>query len=212
MQGKFIAAFGRCGDQPGEFNYPWGIAVNSACEIAVTDTRNRRIQLFSAEGILLRTFGGKPHDLAKLDSPRDICFNKEGNMIVTDFSHHTIVIVNYLMNDSYVLNCESRNKILDKNGEESHESPLLRPQGVMMSDNGHIIVADSRHNAIKFFNSLGHLLYEYKPGLQEMDRPLGMALYTDGRILFTDYNQNYVRLVRLSNHQNPERRNVIRFD
>lgn len=54
--------------------------------------------------------------------------------------------------------------------------------GVIAADDGSILIADSRHNSIKAFNLIGSLIYFYKPGQEEMDRPLGIALHWDGRM------------------------------
>ncbi|KMQ97400.1 tripartite motif-containing protein 71 [Lasius niger] len=219
MEGEFLRSFGEHGEKQGQFCYPWDVAVNTACEIAVTDTRNHRVQLFSAEGIPLRMFGGQPHLLRYLDSPRGICFNQEGKLIVTDFNNHHVLIIEYNMTDMRILKCEKelKGKRQDGSGEngdgqsEENAPAFQRPQGVIVADDGSILVADSRHNSIKAFNSVGSLIYTYKPGQEEMDRPLGVALHWDGRMAFTDYGRNYVRLVRLEHHVDPVSRNAIMF-
>ncbi|XP_011691333.1 PREDICTED: E3 ubiquitin-protein ligase TRIM71-like isoform X1 [Wasmannia auropunctata] len=218
LEGDFLRSFGEHGEKQGQFCYPWDVAVNSACEIAVTDTRNHRVQLFSPEGIPLRMFGGQPHLLRYLDSPRGICFNNEGKLIVTDFNNHHILIIEYNMVEMRILKCEkeSKGKRQDgetgENGQNEENTPTFqRPQGVIAADDGSILVADSRHNSIKAFNSVGSLIYSYKPGQEEMDRPLGIALHWDGRMAFTDYGRNYVRLVKLEHHMEPMARNAIMF-
>ncbi|XP_029175290.1 E3 ubiquitin-protein ligase TRIM71-like isoform X3 [Nylanderia fulva] len=218
MEGEFLRSFGEHGEKQGQFCYPWDVAVNTACEIAVTDTRNHRVQLFSAEGIPLRMFGGQQHLLRYLDSPRGICFNQEGKLIVTDFNNHHLLIIEHNMTDMRILKCEKelKGKKQDGSGENDGQNDenaptFQRPQGVIVADDGSILVADSRHNSIKAFNSVGSLIYSYKPGQDEMDRPLGIALYWDGRMAFTDYGRNYVRLVRLEHHVDPVSRNAIMF-
>ncbi|XP_024871831.1 E3 ubiquitin-protein ligase TRIM71-like [Temnothorax curvispinosus] len=217
MEGEFLRSFGEHGEKQGQFCYPWDVAVNSACEIAVTDTRNHRVQLFSPEGIPLRMFGGQPHLLRYLDSPRGICFNNEGKLIVTDFNNHHVLIIEYNMVEMRILKCEKETKGKRQDGEtgdgqnEENTPTFQRPQGVIAADDGSILVADSRHNSIKAFNSVGSLIYSYKPGQEEMDRPLGIALHWDGRMVFTDYGRNYVRLVKLEHHMDPVPRNAIMF-
>ncbi|XP_012531997.1 E3 ubiquitin-protein ligase TRIM71 isoform X2 [Monomorium pharaonis] len=217
LEGEFLRAFGEHGEKQGQFCYPWDVAVNSVCEIAVTDTRNHRVQLFSPEGIPLRMFGGQSHQLRYLDSPRGICFSPEGKLIVTDFNNHHVLIIEYNMMESHILKCEKESKVRRQDGEsgdepnEENTPTFQRPQGIIAADDGSILVADSRHNSIKAFNSFGSLLYSYKPGQEEMDRPLGIALHWDGRITFTDYGRNYVRLVKLDRQVDPVPRNTIMF-
>lgn len=52
--GKFVRAFGRKGQGPGELNGPIGIAVTPANEIMVEDSLNRRLSYFARDGKFLR--------------------------------------------------------------------------------------------------------------------------------------------------------------
>jgi DNA-binding beta-propeller fold protein YncE len=60
--GKFIAAWGKKGSGPGEFNEPHGIALDSAGRVFVADRANARIQVFDRDGKYLMewTQFGKP--------------------------------------------------------------------------------------------------------------------------------------------------------
>jgi DNA-binding beta-propeller fold protein YncE len=58
--GKFIKAWGRRGKNPGEFNTPHGLAMDSAGRLFVADRANNRIQIFDQDGKFLaewRQFG-----------------------------------------------------------------------------------------------------------------------------------------------------------
>jgi hypothetical protein len=52
--GKFVRAFGRKGQGPGELNGPIGIAVTPAGEVMVEESLNRRLSYFTREGKFLR--------------------------------------------------------------------------------------------------------------------------------------------------------------
>ena len=43
---KFVLAWGKKGDQPGEFHSPIAIAINNKDEVYVTDLNNARVQKF----------------------------------------------------------------------------------------------------------------------------------------------------------------------
>jgi hypothetical protein len=51
--GKFIKAWGKRGDQPGEFNLPHTIVIDSRGRILVGDRSNNRIQIFDQEGVFI---------------------------------------------------------------------------------------------------------------------------------------------------------------
>ena len=185
LNGSFVLEFGRRGESYGEFNYPWDVATNSDGQIVVSDTRNHRLQLFSSEGIFLRSFGMNNviNGFKAMDSPRGVSFNPEGNIVMTDFNLHRILVV-----DSTFTNA----RVLHTHGEEQ---PLMRPQGVVVDDYGNIIVSDSRNYMIKVFNSEGLLTHKFgKSGsnIDQMDRPAGVALLPDGRIVFVDFGNHRV--------------------
>lgn len=51
--GKFIKAWGRKGDQPGEFNLPHAIVIDSRGRVLVGDRSNNRIQIFDQDGAFI---------------------------------------------------------------------------------------------------------------------------------------------------------------
>jgi hypothetical protein len=53
-QGKFVRAFGKAGQGPGEMNQPVGILVTPENEILVEDALNQRLAIFSLEGEFIR--------------------------------------------------------------------------------------------------------------------------------------------------------------
>ena len=76
-QYQFAFQFGSKGKEQGQFNRPWGIAVNDKSRIlAVADARNYRIQMFSFEGNFLREFVLKP------DNPVSLAFSESGDLLV----------------------------------------------------------------------------------------------------------------------------------
>jgi DNA-binding beta-propeller fold protein YncE len=83
LDGYFISAFGRKGHENGEFEYPWDVDVSPSGDlIAVSDSRNHRIQMFDRFGNYLRKFSvyeTKPFDYKlEFDYPRGITFDSEG--------------------------------------------------------------------------------------------------------------------------------------
>jgi len=55
--GKVVLSWGKKGDQPGQFKYPSGIAVDEQGSVYVVDGGNGRIQVFDGKGVFLRSFG-----------------------------------------------------------------------------------------------------------------------------------------------------------
>ena len=135
----------------GLLQYPWGVAVNERDEVAVTDSQNDRVQVFSNYGSHLATFGAKKgyqHDLnVTFRFPTGIVFDKNGNIVVADTSNYRIVIIS------------RRGEYLRKFGEEgSLDHQLNRPYGLSLDSDGNIIVADTGNKLIKFFSPSGEFL------------------------------------------------------
>lgn len=190
MEGLFLLSFGEKGSRAGQFNYPWDVAVNSECQIVVSDTRNHRVQLFSPEGVFLRKYGYEtsPNMWKHFDSPRGVAFNPEGNVVVTDFNNHRVVVIDPDFSNARVLCSES----------SGGAKQFQRPQGLVIDDEGNIIVADSRNHRIQIFDSAGIPKWKfgtYGKNIDEMDRPSGIALTPDGRIAVVDFGNNRLMLI-----------------
>lgn len=190
MEGLFLLSFGEKGCRCGQFNYPWDVAVNSECQIVVSDTRNHRVQLFSPEGVFLRKYGyeSAPNMWKHFDSPRGVAFNPGGNVVTTDFNNHRVVIIDADFMHARIFECECA----------GGSKQFLRPQGLVIDDEGNIIIADSRNHRIQVFDSAGILKWRfgsYGKAEDEMDRPSGIALCPDGRIAVVDFGNNRVLLI-----------------
>jgi tripartite motif-containing protein 71 len=186
--GDFLFTFGERGNNNGQFNYPWDVDVNTEGRIIVSDTRNHRVQLFSANGQFLHKFGYE--NLAGLlrhfDSPRGVCFNHVGMVLVTDFNNHCLVTLNSQLTEPHYLGKEG-----------SGPKEFARPQGVCVDDDGRIIVADSRNNRIQILEPNGLLIHQFgsigtAPG--QFDRPSGICLSPDGRIVVVDFTNNRIQV------------------
>ncbi len=81
----------------GQFNEPWGVAVDAQGDIFVADTWNGRIQVFSADGQFLRKWGvfnttnGELGDPYALFGPRGIAIDTAGNLLVADTGNKRIL-------------------------------------------------------------------------------------------------------------------------
>lgn len=95
--GMFILKFGSFGKECGQFQYPWDVAVNYKGEILVTDSRNHRIQMFNEDGHFISrfSFDGVNHSryLKGLTTPRGCCFTPDGDIIVSDFENHRLILI-----------------------------------------------------------------------------------------------------------------------
>ncbi|MHB0868342.1 MAG: flippase activity-associated protein Agl23 [Chloroflexota bacterium] len=82
--GTFVDVKGQSAAQAGSFWGPRDVAIAPDGKILVTDTGNKRVQLFSPEGRFLSMFGGEGSEPGKLREPVGIAVDGEGNVYVAD--------------------------------------------------------------------------------------------------------------------------------
>ena len=147
FQFKPLLSFGKEGLSVGEFKCPWGVAVNSKDEIAVTDSSNHRVQIFNSDGNYLRSFGRQDNKAGEFNYPRGITFHKNGNIFVADNGNHRIQIFS------------GEGKYVGMfGGKGSLDSHLSNPWGLSVDSDGNIIVAEGRDKFIKIFSPNGKFL------------------------------------------------------
>ena len=95
--GKFLGKWGKLGDakgsttsDPGVFWGPRAIAISSAGEVYVTDTGNKRVQVFGLDGTFKRMFGGTGSDPGQFNEQVGLTLDAHGNVWVADTWNHRI--------------------------------------------------------------------------------------------------------------------------
>ena len=147
FQFKAVLSFGKEGSSVGMFRHPWGVAVNARDEIAVTDFRNHRVQIFNRNGNYLRSFGREGWMAGEFKYPMGIAFHNNGKIFVADSGNHRIQIFN-----------GEGQSVGSFSGRGISDSQLNSPQGLSIDSDGNIIVADTGNKTIKIFSSDGTFL------------------------------------------------------
>ena len=152
-QFKHVLSFGQTGSSVGMLNGPYGVAVNERDEIAVTETGNHRVQVFSSDGTYLRSFGRKGNKEGEFNWPSGIAFDKNSCSVVADSS------------DPRVQFFDEQGEYLSQFGDKGHLNRQLRgPFGLFVDRNGNIIVADEYNKLIKTFYPNGKCLSKLGEG------------------------------------------------
>lgn len=215
--GVFLFKFGSYGSKNGQFQYPWDVAVNTVGEVVVSDSRNHRIQLFTSSGRFMTKLCFKDLPFSYLPknftTPRGICFTPNGDVIVSDFEHHRLLLIDSRLQAVRAIRGLTEESFLN----------LSRPSGVCCDDDGRVIVADSKNSRMMVFspdldfivcvsdhcnhyhyynferNTIWHICYGFffvvqipvlptyscmgAPDPAERDRPCDMAILPSGRLV-----------------------------
>ena len=139
-----MLSFGLKGSSAGMFSNPWGVAVNEGNEIAVTETGNHRIQVFSSNGTHLRSFGKIGDQQGEFDWPAGIVFVNDSIIIVADCKNHRVQLFS------------GQGEYLGQFGVEgSLDHQLKNPHGLSIDSDGNIIVVDKGNKLVKVFSHDG---------------------------------------------------------
>lgn len=84
-------SFGCHGNDTGEFEFPWDIAVDSEGNILVVEEMGR-IQVFQADGACIHAFGGKGEEPGKFVCPWAIGVGPTGQVAVSDRNLHNVQV------------------------------------------------------------------------------------------------------------------------
>jgi len=183
-----VLSFGKQGSSAGMFDCPWGVAVNARDEIAVTDFKNHRVQIFNSDGKFLRSLGREGNKVGEFKSPLGITFHKNGNIFVADKDNDRIQIF------SGEGDCVG---MFD--GKGSLGSQLSNTWGLSVDSDGNIIVADSGNKLIKIFSPDGKFLmkiggqgsFTYPIHCVQCDRYLIVSENLEHCIKVFNYNGNF---------------------
>ncbi len=89
---NFVTGWGTAGDKPGEFDRVEGLGIGPDDLVYGADSCNHRIQVFTADGKLVRVFGKPGSGVGELSYPYDVRVDKAGNVFVCEFGNSRIQV------------------------------------------------------------------------------------------------------------------------
>ena len=180
--GTFIRAWGSKGTANGQFNFPWGIAVDSSGSVFVADTYNNRIQKFAATGGAPQlVFGGGSAGAFNL--PRGVAIAPNGDIYVADSGNNRVVHFN-----------SSGGFIGTWGTAGTGTSQFNTPNGIAIDSTGAVFVTDTGNNRVMKFTATGSPVKHWGTigsATRNFNAPRGIAI-TGTTVWITDYNNNRV--------------------
>ncbi|MGH9764444.1 MAG: 6-bladed beta-propeller, partial [Blastocatellia bacterium] len=175
----FLSKFGSIGSGDGQFQFPLGIALNSAGEIYVVDSGNSRVEVFRSSGAFLRKFGSEGLSAGQFYDPTGIAVDSSGNLYVVDTGNNRIQKFSPTGEFLAVIG-----------GAGSGDGQFTSPVGIVIDHAGNIWVADSRNSRIQKFDPRGDFLAAFgRWGFQDgqLLEPNGIAVDVAGNVYVADF-------------------------
>jgi uncharacterized protein (TIGR03663 family) len=165
----------------GQFQEPWGIAVDAQGRVYVADTWNHRVQVFDADGEFRTKWGSLGQtatDTSYFYGPRDIALDALGRVYVTDTGNKRVIVF------------DAEGNVLDQWGEEgAAPGAFSEPVGIDISWDGSIHVADTWNQRVQVFDEDLAFLREWPVdawyGESVVNKPF-LAVDGRGQVYVTD--------------------------
>lgn len=141
-----MRSWGANGSEVGQFTYPWGVAIHSEQRLLfIADIDNHRVQAFRLPSMELAwqfgTSRSKGEKETGLNQPRAVRLSRDGKFVyVADCYNDRIV----------KLNAADGTFVEQIGGPRGNAIPLLRPQGVSVSDttDSWVWIADTHNQRV----------------------------------------------------------------
>jgi len=173
----FVAKWGSYGTGDGQFDQPWGVAVDSADNVYVAELINDRIQKFDSSGNFLTMWGSSGTNDGQFQRPQAVTVDTAGNVYVTDDGN------------SRVQKFDDSGRFITAWGSKgSDDGNFSWPAGIAVNAVGNIYVADAGNNRIQKFTGSAFLIKwgSYGTGDGQFDRPWGVAVDSADNVYVID--------------------------
>lgn len=139
-EGTWIRSIGERGTEPGAFNFPTFIWIDSGGRVYVVDSMNFRVQIFDSKGGFLGAFGEAGDATGYMARPKGIAVDSRGHIYVADALFHVVQIF------------DSEGQFLFSFGAQGQgQGEFWMPSGIFIDAADHIYVADSYNARVQVF-------------------------------------------------------------
>ncbi len=172
---------------------PRGITVDSLGHVLVSDTGNKRIVVYDADGNFISQFGGPGMAAGQFDEPVGLALDDQGNLYVADTWNQRVQV--------FIPNADKTAYIpsIQWNIAGWASQSLDNKPYISINQNGNIFVTDPDLFRVLEFTPGGEIVRawgEFGTDLSNFGLPSGIAVDAQGRIWVSDAGNN--RLMRFT--------------
>ncbi|TRY84899.1 hypothetical protein DNTS_002019 [Danionella cerebrum] len=161
-EGKYKAKLGS-----GRLMGPKGVSVDQNGHVIVVDNKACTVFIFQPSGKLVTKFGCRGNGDRQFAGPHFAAVNNNNEIIITDFHNHSVKVFN--ADGEFLLKFGSNGEgngqfnaptgVFDGSGSflsyiNTAADPLYGPQGLALTSDGHVVVADSGNHCFKVYRYL----------------------------------------------------------
>ncbi len=161
---------------------PRGITTDSQGKVFITDTGNKRVVFFDAQGNPLGQFGEGGSNQGQLDEPVGLAFDSGGNLYVADTWNQRVQVFGRDINGTYTYASEWEVRGWD--GVTPTNYPYLAADNT-----GHVFITDPDNNRVIEYTSKGDVVRYWEDGgsnAGSFNLPVGIAVDTQGGVWVVD--------------------------
>ncbi|KPA10632.1 Na-Ca exchanger/integrin-beta4 domain protein, partial [Candidatus Magnetomorum sp. HK-1] len=189
---SFSYSFGTNGTGTGQFNEPYGVAIDSSERIIVSEYSGHRVQVFSSSGSYEYSIGtgSSGTQIGEFFNPTGMATDNNDNIYVVGHSEHRAQVFTSSGAYSYSIGYGTIGSNL---GQFNY------PLGISIDSNGLIYIVDIGNNRVQVFSSSGAYDYSIGTGSSgsgpgEFNYPQDINFNSLGDIYVTEYNNKRVQV------------------
>lgn len=194
------------------FNFPLGLAVDSAGNVFVADAKNSIIRRITPAGVV-STYAGAPGQFGSADGaaasarfflPYGLAIDADGNLYVADSGNHTVRKITAAGVVSTLAGAAMQSGFVDGTGSAAR---FNSPWGVTVDRSGTVFVTDNQNNAVRRISAAGVVTtlagsasgaagsLDGTGGAARFDQPRGLTVDASGNVFVMDYGNSTLRRV-----------------
>ena len=195
--GKFVKEWGIFGqgETPDSFYGPRGLAVDAEGRVYVSDTGNKRIVVFDANGNFITQFGSAGFDPGQFDEPVGVAVDKNGTVYVADTWNQRIQTFIPIESETELSFVPGKQwDVYGWFGQSLDNKPFIA-----VDDNLHVFITDPDGYRVQEFDNDGTLIRtwgDFGDTNSSFGLASGVAVDPDGNVWVTDgvYNLSLIHI------------------